>query len=53
MMLRRESRVSRTSGPCPGYVFDHVVPLKRGVADVLSNMQWQAMAEAKAKDRIE
>ena len=23
-----------TTGPCPGYVVDHVIPLKRGGADV-------------------
>src|SRR5260221_14767049 len=43
----------KTSGPCPGYVVDHVKPLKRGGADAPSNMQWQTTAEAKAKDRIE
>jgi len=37
----------------PGYVIDHIVPLKRGGADVPSNMQWQTKAEAKAKDRWE
>jgi 5-methylcytosine-specific restriction endonuclease McrA len=42
-----------TVGPCPGYVVDHIVPLKRGGADSPENMQWQSTAEAKAKDRIE
>src|SRR5262245_49034826 len=37
----------------PGYVVDHIVPLACGGADVPSNMQWQTVAEAKAKDRVE
>jgi len=42
-----------TSGGCPGFVVDHVKPLKRGGADAPSNMRWQTVAEAKAKDRVE
>ncbi len=37
----------------PGYVVDHIVPLKCGGADDTSNMQWQTIAEAKAKDKTE
>ena len=37
----------------PGYVVDHVTPLKRGGADSPSNMQWQTKADAKAKDKWE
>lgn len=43
----------RTSGACPGHVVDHRIPLKRGGADTLSNMQWQTVEAAKAKDRTE
>jgi len=37
----------------PGYVIDHVVPLACGGADAPSNMQWQSVAAAKAKDKVE
>ena len=37
----------------PGYIIDHIVPLKRGGADTPANMQWQTKADAKAKDRWE
>src|SRR5208283_3842407 len=43
----------RTSGRCPGYVVDHVRPLECGGADAPSNMQWQTLAEGKAKDKTE
>ncbi|PYT36300.1 MAG: HNH endonuclease [Acidobacteria bacterium] len=37
----------------PGYVVDHIIPLECGGADSPTNMQWQTIAEAKAKDRTE
>jgi hypothetical protein len=37
----------------PGYVVDHVRALECGGPDVPSNMQWQTVADAKAKDHIE
>jgi hypothetical protein len=43
----------RTSGRCPGYVIDHVNPLECGGADAPSNMQWQTVADGKAKDKTE
>lgn len=43
----------KSSGACPGYVIDHVEPLKRGGADAPSNMQWQTKEDAKKKDKVE
>lgn len=43
----------KTRGSCPGYVVDHVKPLCAGGADHPSNMQWQTVAEAKKKDKLE
>ncbi len=40
-------------GACPGYVVDHIVALKRGGPDTPSNMQWQTVEAAKAKDKWE
>jgi hypothetical protein len=37
----------------PGYVVDHIVPLKRGGADTPANMQWQMKADARDKDKWE
>lgn len=41
------------TGACPGYVRDHMIPLCKGGPDVPSNMQWQTIAEGKAKDKWE
>lgn len=43
----------KTKGTCPGYVIDHIVPLKRGGEDTPKNMQWQTKEEAQAKDKWE
>jgi hypothetical protein len=37
----------------PGHVVDHKMALACGGADVPSNMQWQTIEEAKAKDKVE
>jgi hypothetical protein len=43
----------RTTGACPGYIKDHVVPLACGGPDSAGNLQWQTIREAKAKDKWE
>ncbi len=43
----------KTTGACPGYVIDHIRPLKEGGVDDPSNMQWQTKAAAKEKDKWE
>jgi hypothetical protein len=43
----------RATGPCPGYVIDHVMALACGGVDAPSNMQWQTKEQAKAKDEWE
>lgn len=43
----------RTSGACPGWIKDHIIPLCAGGPDAVTNMQWQTVADAKAKDRAE
>lgn len=43
----------RSTGACPGYVIDHVIPLACGGPDSPGNMQWQTVADARAKDRWE
>lgn len=40
-------------GSCPGYIVDHIKPLCAGGPDRPENMQWQTVADAKAKDREE
>jgi hypothetical protein len=54
--FQRESPCPSTGyrrGRCPGYIIDHVNPLCAGGPDAPSNMQWQTVADAKDKDRLE
>jgi len=43
----------KARGACPGYIVDHIKPLCAGGPDRPENMQWQTVADAKAKDREE
>jgi hypothetical protein len=43
----------RTTGRCPGYIKDHVIPLACGGPDTVANLEWQTFADARAKDRRE
>lgn len=38
---------------CKGYIVDHIVPRCLGGPDTVENMQYQTLAAARAKDRIE
>ena len=40
-------------GRCKGYVIDHIVPIACHGVDAPGNMQWQTVADAKAKDKWE
>ena len=40
-------------GACPGYIRDHKIALACGGRDSARNLQWQTIADAKAKDRWE
>ena len=42
-----------TRGACPGWVVDHLIPLSVYGADRPDNMQWQTVADAKRKDKLE
>src|SRR5207302_1228766 len=44
----------KTSGPCRGYVIDHVQALKHGGIDAPGNMAWQTTAarEGEGQDRV-
>lgn len=41
------------SGPCKGWVIDHIIPLACNGPDTPSNMQWQTKQDAKDKDKWE
>lgn len=43
----------KTTGPCPGWVVDHMYPLCAGGKDEPANMAWQERVASYVKDRIE
>ena len=43
----------KTTGACLGWRKDHMWPIACGGADAVSNLQWQTIADAKAKDAWE
>lgn len=43
----------KASGPCVGFVIDHVTPLCLNGADRPDNMQWQTRWESLEKDKLE
>jgi hypothetical protein len=43
----------KTTGACPGYIFDHIQPLACGGKNEIANIQWQTIADARAKDKWE
>ena len=43
----------KTTGACPGFIRDHVIPLCKGGPDTPANLQWQTTEAARAKDRLE
>lgn len=41
------------TGPCPGWIMDHLHSLECGGLDVPENLWWQTVAEARLKDQQE
>ena len=41
----------KTTGACPGWEKDHIVPLCRGGADTVQNLQWLTIEQHKLKTR--
>lgn len=41
------------TGPCPGWIKDHIMPLCANGPDAISNLQWQTIQAAKLKDQKE
>lgn len=48
-----DAKTKRQITHCPGYVIDHIVPLACHGLDEPVNMQWQSIADGKAKDKWE
>ena len=44
---------NKTTGACPGWIVDHLVPICFGGMDSPLNMQWQELAQSRIKDKFE
>lgn len=51
--IRAFKKLTGYSQGRPGYVVDHIIPLACNGPDSVDNMQWQTIADAKAKDKVE
>lgn len=54
--FRKENACPATkqkTGPCPGWVVDHMIPLCAGGPDTPDNMMWQRQKESYRKDKHE
>jgi hypothetical protein len=51
--VRQFVRENPPPGPRSDYVVDHINPLRNGGTNDKSNLQWQTIPDARAKDRID
>lgn len=43
----------KTTGACPGWRADHIIPLELYGPDRVDNLQWQELEASKVKDKLE
>ncbi len=52
-VVRQFNKLHGFSRNPPGYVVDHKCPISVGGLDIVENMQYQTIADAKLKDKFE